>query len=277
MKWMNTVSSFLANWSDRKTLSSAFWTWEVPPEVQFALCNKIGADCWFNMPLLSTDDYVTQFATLAHSMFNSNLKAYVEYGNEIWLNGASILHVDSSCSLGSGAFPTSGNNFAYGFNYACFAQSRMARHGRMSGVRMRDGLCVLRAGKMDMARATNIFWVLRQAAAGGDPFEIFRNRAQNVDVLATAPYFGYPVPNTFTLDQLFADIICGGVAPNGYPGGMIKQASTMLRAIILWPGSRAATGCLRGADISRLQSFGLGLAESLCDGESRSTHGGGLH
>ena len=84
MKWMNTVSSFLANWSDRKTLSSAFWTWEVPPEVQFALCNKIGADGWFNMPILSTDDYVTQFATLAHSMLNSNLKAYVEYGNEIW-------------------------------------------------------------------------------------------------------------------------------------------------------------------------------------------------
>ena len=119
MKWMNTVSSFLANWSDRKTLSSAFWTWEAPPEVQFALCNKIGADCWFNMPLLSTDDYVTQFATLAHSMLNSNLKAYVEYGNEIWLNGAIDSNIWSRLvELGSAAFPTSGNNFAYGFNYA---------------------------------------------------------------------------------------------------------------------------------------------------------------
>ena len=48
-------------------------------------------------------------------------------------------------------------------------------------------------------------------------------RRQNVDVLATAPYFGYPVPNTFTLDQLFAEINWGGVAPNGYAGGMIKQ------------------------------------------------------
>ena len=32
-----------------------------------ALCNKINADGWFNMPTLATDDYVTQFATLVHS------------------------------------------------------------------------------------------------------------------------------------------------------------------------------------------------------------------
>jgi hypothetical protein len=55
------------------------------------LCNEIGADGWFNMPILSTDDYVTQFATLAHSMLSKNLTAYVEYGNEIWNNGPAAL------------------------------------------------------------------------------------------------------------------------------------------------------------------------------------------
>ena len=44
--------------------------------------------------------------------------------------------------------------------------------------------------------------------------------------LAVAPYFGYPVPDTFTLDQLFTEIMQGGLVPaaaGGYPGGMVKQ------------------------------------------------------
>ena len=47
--------------------------------------------------------------------------------------------------------------------------------------------------------------------------------AQNVDALATAPYFGYAVPDTFTLDQLFTEITTGGLVTGGYPGGMIAQ------------------------------------------------------
>ena len=91
-----------------------------PGEVQFALCNEIGADGWFNMPILATDDYVAQFATLAHSMLNNNLKAYVEYGNEIWNNGAIASPLWSSLvALGHSAFPAlAGNDFGAAFDYA---------------------------------------------------------------------------------------------------------------------------------------------------------------
>ena len=61
---------------------------------------------------------------------------------------------------------------------------------------------------------------------GGNPSNFSGTAAQNVDALAVAPYFGYPVPDTFTLDQLFQEIMSGGLvstANGGYPGGMIAQ------------------------------------------------------
>jgi hypothetical protein len=66
------------------------------------IANETGKDVWINVPLLATDDYVTKLAQLlaygsdgttpytnpqanpAYPPLNSNLKAYVEYSNEIW-------------------------------------------------------------------------------------------------------------------------------------------------------------------------------------------------
>ena len=52
------------------------------------------------------------------------------------------------------------------------------------------------------------------------------------DALAVAPYFGdiYSVPDTFTLDQLFTEIMSGGLVYGGYKGGMIKQALDLTAA-----------------------------------------------
>ena len=50
-----------------------------------------------------------------------------------------------------------------------------------------------------------------------------------ISVLAIAPYFGYTVPDSWTtqpdggLTDLFTEVNSGGLAPGGYPGGMIKQ------------------------------------------------------
>ena len=48
---------------------------------------------------------------------------------------------------------------------------------------------------------------------GGDPSKFAGTAAANVDAFAIAPYFGYPVPDTFTLDQLFTEIMSGGLVP----------------------------------------------------------------
>src|SRR5205807_9245167 len=95
-----------------------------PAEVMFALCNKISADRWFNMPTLADNDYVTQFATLAHSMLNPNSKVYVEYGNEIWNNGA-LATFNNLAALGQTYFPSAGNTFAYAFDYAIMRAVQM--------------------------------------------------------------------------------------------------------------------------------------------------------
>ena len=45
------------------------------------------ADCWFNVPLLATDDYVMQMATLLKDHIPAGRKIYIEYSNEIWNYG----------------------------------------------------------------------------------------------------------------------------------------------------------------------------------------------
>ena len=103
-------------------------------------------------------------------------------------------------------------------------QSRTVRRGRMFGVRTAGRVVRVAAGQNGYAARNQFILGFTAGSYGGDPSKFSGTAAQNVDVLATAPYFGYPVPNTFTLDQLFAEINSGGVAPNGYAGGMIKQA-----------------------------------------------------
>ncbi len=235
MDWLQTNYTVQQNWSGRPTLSQAFWGISsspgnvdpmpqgVPVEVLVALCNEINADGWFNMPPLSTDDYVAQFATLVHSTLNSNLKAYVEYGNEIWNNGA-LATFSNLTTLGYAAFPSAGNDFNAGFIYGIL---RAVQDGATwKSVWGADAGRVIRvvAGQ-DGYTARNQF-ILNFTAGmyGGSPSSFSGTVAQNVDTFATGVYFGYPVPDTFTLDQLFTEIMSGGLVSGGYPGGMIKQA-----------------------------------------------------
>lgn len=53
-------------------------------EYQIDMCNQTGNDCWFNVPHLATDDYVSQFANLVKSRLAAGLQSYWEYSNETW-------------------------------------------------------------------------------------------------------------------------------------------------------------------------------------------------
>jgi hypothetical protein len=71
-------------------------------EYLVALANETGKDIWINIPLYADDDYVTKAAQLlaygsdgvnsytapqaapVFAPLNSNLKAYIEYSNEVW-------------------------------------------------------------------------------------------------------------------------------------------------------------------------------------------------
>ncbi len=86
MDWMAANTSLLANWSDRPQPTARAWTtpYGVPIEHMIDLANAVGADPWMNLPPHATDDYVHQFAQLAHKRLAKNRTLNLEYGNETW-------------------------------------------------------------------------------------------------------------------------------------------------------------------------------------------------
>ena len=242
MWWQETLYTVQTNWNQRAIPSQAFWGIVsspgnvdpmgdgVPVEVMVALCNEIGADGWFNMPPLSTDDYVTQFATLVHATLNSNLKAYVEYGNEIWNNGQLATFSDL-ITLGEAAFPGYDFEFGAGFYYGIL---RAVQNGATwKSVWGPDSARVIRVvagqtGYNGLYGRNSFILSFTAGMYGGNPSNFTGTVAQNVDVFADAPYLffgtsGITPPDTFTLDQLFTEIFSGGLISGDYPGGLIAQ------------------------------------------------------
>ncbi len=93
--WMAVHNNPLQNWSDRAGLqkqtfadNGGSYSLEansgVPYEIYIALGNILNADLWLNIPYETTNDFNTQFANLVLNKLNTNLKVYLEYGNEHW-------------------------------------------------------------------------------------------------------------------------------------------------------------------------------------------------
>ncbi len=56
------------------------------------LANEVGADPWFNMGHLWSDDEVRAFAKLVRDQLDPNLKVYVEWSNEVWNPSITDVH-----------------------------------------------------------------------------------------------------------------------------------------------------------------------------------------
>ncbi|MFU8862308.1 MAG: hypothetical protein ACNA7O_00235 [Rhodobacterales bacterium] len=85
MDWMATNNSGQVTWADRPRVEDAtFTTHGVPVEIMVELANEAGVDAWFTLPHMVDDDYVRQFASYVRDHLNPDLKAYVEYSNEVW-------------------------------------------------------------------------------------------------------------------------------------------------------------------------------------------------
>lgn len=85
MDWMFTNGSPQKIWADRPTVSDYTYTHRgVPLEVMVTLANELRFDPWFNMPHMATDEYSHAFARYVQQNLHPDLKAYVEYSNEVW-------------------------------------------------------------------------------------------------------------------------------------------------------------------------------------------------
>ena len=86
MKWQRTETSTTRAWEQRARPEDIRWSGEdgVPIEVMIDLANTRGAHPWFCMPHLADDGYVRRFARLVKERLRPDLKAYIEYSNEVW-------------------------------------------------------------------------------------------------------------------------------------------------------------------------------------------------
>jgi Bacterial Ig domain len=232
MDWMSTNNSAQSAWSDRPTPSNAFWSAVpaggsiravgTPVEVMVALGNKVGADIWVNMPHLATDDYVTQFATYVVNNLGSSQNIYVEYSNETW--NFMFGHATYLVNQGKATWPSAGvSDFEYNRSYFGMRTAQICDiWKKVWGANANRVVCVMASQAASTYAATQS---LACPLWSGAPCS-----AHGINAIAIAPYFGYDVPSTWTtqpdggLSSLFTEIMQGGVAPGGYPGGMIKQA-----------------------------------------------------
>lgn len=235
MDWQQTNYSPLDTWASRPTVNHYSWATNkgVPLEVQVALCNKLGADGWFNIPHMADDNYVTQFATYLKANLNAPLKAYVEYSNEIWNPIFSQgLWMDIPAQQ----------------KYANISEPPFTKRLNWFGWRtdVIGGICKSVFG----AEANRIICTLGCQAAntyGGDqgyktPLE--GSPRTNIDAIAIAPYFNAggeigrndepykSAVSSWTVDQLFQELNEGGVLPAGsnYPQGCLAQSKFWTQA-----------------------------------------------
>lgn len=83
MDWNRTNGSQVRHWDEMPTADGVF-SQTVPVDIQVRLANEVGADAWFTMPHMATEDYIRNFATYVRDNLDPNLTAKVEYSNEVW-------------------------------------------------------------------------------------------------------------------------------------------------------------------------------------------------
>lgn len=185
-------------WTDRPLLTHARWTEKgVPLEVQIELANRLGADPWFGIPHLADDDYVTHWAELVRDRLRSDLKAYIEYSNEVWNDLFEQEHYAKmqGLALGLSSDPIEARSRFY---------SRRAVEIFKIWERVFGG----------SARLQRILSAFETVPEWSEQILGYADAPMHTDALAIGHYFWATVgfaTNTTTLDALFADLRDHGI------------------------------------------------------------------
>lgn len=220
-------------WNDRAQLDSARWSGQsgAPPEAIFHLSNLLGADPWVNMPHRADDNYILQFARLAHQMLDPTRIIYVEYANEAWNSGFSASLWMEARALET--WPTAPDSaFTKRINWYGKRTAEVCDIWKQEwGTDAARVVCVMagQAANSYVARtALNCpLWSGAPCASHG------------ISAIAIAPYFGSYLGNAnvqTTLDSwltepdgglsnLFSELDLGGGVTGSPVGGALAQAS----------------------------------------------------
>jgi hypothetical protein len=228
MDWLETNNNPPGDWNGRPQPTDAGWGSSngVPFETVFQLCNTVNADCWVNVPHTADDNYITQLATLAHSMLGTSQQLYIELSNEVW--NSAFPQYQYAIQQGLALWPSNTNAFTanrdwYGMRTAQMCDIVASVWGNdFSRVH-----CVLGAQASNPWTATESLNCPLWGGAGNAPCA-----AHHITDVAIAPYFGFSAPASWSnnsqsdnLNQLFQELTQGGMVPGGYAGGELKQQS----------------------------------------------------
>ena len=179
MTWMlgHTCQFAQSSWKDRPRPNDARWNLKgAPIEVMVALANKTGKDPWFTIPHAADDDYVRRFARTVKTSLSPKLKVYLEYSNEVWNPDYPQFAYASEKgrALGLGDDPRDPRT----------AQVRYQAKRSVEIFKIWE-----RAFGKD--RLVRVFSTQSGAPDVSEIALAFEDTRNNLDALATAPYFGY--------------------------------------------------------------------------------------
>jgi hypothetical protein len=226
MDWLNTNDNPVTTWAGRTHVTDAGWGTDhgVPIEVAVQLCNEVQADCWLNIPVGATDDYITQMATLVHSTLAAGQRVYIEFSNEVWNFGFS--QAAYARDQGKAMWPGQANDLDSNRSWFGMRTAQTCDIWKsVWGSDFSRVTCVLGAQAASAYTATMSLkcplWT------GGAPCS-----NHNISAVAIAPYFGdFQAPVSWTSDsdgglgKLFTQMTAGGVLAGGYAGGDLKMVS----------------------------------------------------
>ena len=234
MPWQNTKDTTLSNWNDRATPRSAFYNHNagMPVEVMVDLANATNSSPWFSMPHKATDRFMQNFANTVKQRLKRGQKVYIEYSNEIWNNMYPATHY--AAKMGLKLWPRGKlkiknphtRRLFLALNYNAKRSKEMCRiFKRNLGNR---AICVVSAYGSAPKMGEEL---MTCPLAGGDCYKSF-------DAYAVAPYFGDYIARIENrnlvkrwsrqgkkgMNQLFKEILYGGLAKDNYKGGAIENA-----------------------------------------------------
>ena len=101
MDWQKTNNSTDGEWTDASSESGPLQG-DIAVEDMVRLLNEVGADGWFTMPFLASDDYLRTFATYVRDNLDPALHVKVELGNENWNWAFTQPHLADAAAEASG-------------------------------------------------------------------------------------------------------------------------------------------------------------------------------
>ena len=193
MKWqVATENNQPVTWATRNKPGDGDYTRNdgVPVEVMVATANQLSADPWFTIPWNADDDYITRFATYVRDNLAPGRVAYVETSNEVWNAGYPVYTQAKNEAIAEGLPSAEGTGTANGpgERYAEKTRQVMAIWSTVFSGQTN------RLVRVAAFQHVSPYW--------SDILLKYQNMSLSVDALATAPYFGYDVNGSMTLDQI---------------------------------------------------------------------------